>query len=149
MGVDTPVYRGHVTPRSVAGRMAASVGWLREVLVPGVVLKQVLQSHPDDAVRLSYHAGSASVVFSSGTPQSGAQSTTVGLHDGWTVKSFGPAADAAVFADGHALALLIAGSLLSVLLGAAGFRPRRRSRAGAGAGAEGPPSCPTKTSTTP
>ena len=32
LAVETPVYRGNVTPRSLFGRRAASVGWLREVL---------------------------------------------------------------------------------------------------------------------
>ncbi len=47
----------------------------------------------------------------------GAQSATTGLHDGWTVTSFGPAAGASVFTDGDAFAVLIGGILLSVLLG--------------------------------
>src|SRR5580700_1119981 len=38
LAVETAVYRGIVTPRSVFGRRAASVGWLREVLIPGIVL---------------------------------------------------------------------------------------------------------------
>ena len=78
--LETPVYRGNVTPHTVAGRRAASVGWLREVLAPGVVLAQALQGHPDDAARLSYRSSSASAVFTSGTPQPGAQSTTIDLH---------------------------------------------------------------------
>jgi len=117
LAVELPVYRGNVTPHTGVGRMAASVGWLREVLVPGVVLKQVLHGRPDYAVRLRYRAGSSSVAFASGAPPSGAQSATSALHDGWTVTSFGPAAGGAVLADRDAVAVLIAGILLSVLLG--------------------------------
>jgi diguanylate cyclase (GGDEF)-like protein len=115
--IETPVYRGNVTPHTVFGRGAASVGWLREVLVPGVVLGQVLHAHPGVAARLSYLAGSAPIAYTSGTVPSGAQSATTSLLDGWTVTSFAAAAGSGVFADWHSTALLIGGILLSVLLG--------------------------------
>ncbi len=115
LAVATPVYRNNVTPHTAFGRGEASVGWLREVLVPGVVLGGALRDHPNYALRLRY--GSSHVVFTSGAPQSGSQSTTISLHDGWTVRSFGPAAAAGVLTDGRALELLIAGILLSVLIG--------------------------------
>jgi diguanylate cyclase (GGDEF)-like protein len=117
LAIETPVYRGNVTPRSVFGRGAASVGWLREVLVPGVVLGQVLRSYPGMAARLSYRAGSSSIAYSAGTVPSGARTATTSLHDGWTVTSFAPVASSAVFADWHSTALLIGGMLLSTLLG--------------------------------
>jgi diguanylate cyclase (GGDEF)-like protein len=117
LAIETPVYRGFVTPLSVFGRRAASVGWLREVLMPGVVLREALAGQPGYALRLRYRAGSANLVFVGGAPQSGAQSTASGFHNGWTVKTFGPAAGGGVFADSHALALLIGGTLLSLLLG--------------------------------
>ena len=117
LALETPVYRGFVTPLSVFGRRAASVGWLREVLIPGVVLHEALAGQPGYALRLRYRAGSANVVFVSGAAQAGAQSTAMSFHNGWTVKTFGPAAGGGVFADGNALALLIGGSLLSLLLG--------------------------------
>ena len=122
LAVVTPVYRGNVTPHSVFGRTAASVGWLRQVLVPGSLLGQVLVGHPGYALSVTYRphganrAGS-SFVFTSGTPRSGVQNTTLDLHDGWTVTSFGPAAGASVLANGDALALLIGGILASVVLG--------------------------------
>jgi diguanylate cyclase (GGDEF)-like protein len=117
LGVVTPVYKGGVRPPTLAGRRAAFVGWLHEVLAPGVVLQQALRGHPNSAVRARYRIGSSSVVFTSGTPQSGAQSIATNLHNGWTVRSFGPAAGAGLLTDGYALALLIGGCLLSVLLG--------------------------------
>jgi diguanylate cyclase (GGDEF)-like protein len=117
LAVETPVYRGYVTPRSVFGRRAASVGWLREVLLPEVVLGQALTGQSGYALRLHLRAGSANVLFTSGASQSGAQTATVNLHGGWTVTSFGPAASTSVFADGRSLALLLGGTLLSVLLG--------------------------------
>jgi diguanylate cyclase (GGDEF)-like protein len=117
LAIVTPVYRGNVTPHSVFGRTAASVGWLREVLVPGAVLGQVLVGHPGYALALTYHDGASNLLFSSGAPRSDAQNTTLDLHDGWTVTSFGPAPAASVLADGDALAVLIGGILVSVLLG--------------------------------
>jgi diguanylate cyclase (GGDEF)-like protein len=117
LGVITPVYKGGVRPSTLAGRRAAFVGWLHEVLAPGVVLQQALRGHPSSAVRARYRIGSSSVVFTSGTPQSGAQSIATNLHNGWTLRSFGPAVDAGLLTDGHALALLIGGCLISVLLG--------------------------------
>jgi diguanylate cyclase (GGDEF)-like protein len=117
LGIVTPVYRGDVTPATRSGRRANFVGWLHEVLLPGVVLQAALSDHPGAAARLRYRAGSANIVFSSGTPQTGAQSLATSLHGGWTLRSFGPAVAAGVFADGHAVAVLIAGCVLSVLAG--------------------------------
>jgi diguanylate cyclase (GGDEF)-like protein len=122
LAVVTPVYRGDdATPRSQAGRQAASVGWLREVLAPKVVMQQVLAGQPGYALRLRHRTGSTNVVFTSGAPQGDAQSTTIRLRGGWTVKSFGPPVNPGVLADDNARALLIGGSLLSVLLGALVF----------------------------
>jgi diguanylate cyclase (GGDEF)-like protein len=117
LSIVTPIYKGGVLPSSVAGRRAAFVGWLREVLTPGVVLAEALRGHPDGAVRVRYRAPGANVAFSAGTPRAGAQSTTTDLHDGWTVRSFGPAGVPGLLDDGHALVLMGAGVLLSLLLG--------------------------------
>jgi diguanylate cyclase (GGDEF)-like protein len=117
LAVVTPVYRGEETPRTLAGRQAASVGWLREVLAPEVVMQQVLTGQPGYVLRLRRGTGSTSVAYTSGTPQSGDQAALIRLRGGWTVKIFGPPVPTGVFADGNARALLIGGSLLSVLLG--------------------------------
>ncbi len=50
LAIDVPVYRGNVTPHSVFGRTAASVGWLREVLAPSVMLREALRGHESSAV---------------------------------------------------------------------------------------------------
>ena len=117
VAVEMPVYRGEVTPHSVTGRLAASVGWLREVLVPSVVLAQALRNHPQYVVRLSYRRGGSNVAFTSGTTQTGGQHASTNLHNGWTVTSFGPPASVGILANGDALAMLIGGVLLSVLVG--------------------------------
>ncbi len=117
LGIETPVYRGGVTPKSTAGRRAAFVGWLHEVLAPSVALKQALSGQPGIAARLSYHAGATSFLTTSGVPRKHARSTTVTLHNGWSATIFGASTASGVLDDGQALALLIAGILLSILLG--------------------------------
>jgi diguanylate cyclase (GGDEF)-like protein len=117
LGIMTPVYRGEQPPSTTAARMGAFVGWLSEVLSPNVVLQEALRGHPGSAVRLGYRTSSANLAFASGTPQPGAQSTTIELHNGWTVQSFAAVPGTSVLSDGDALALLIVGCALSALLG--------------------------------
>ena len=134
LSVETPVYTGNVLPSTVTSRRERFVGWLREVLAPGVVLQQALRGHTGYAIHLRYKTGSSNVVFSGGTSQPSAPSRTFNLHNGWSVRTFGPPATAAVtmLTDGGALALAIVGGLLSVLFGLLVFllgagRPRRRA----------------------
>jgi diguanylate cyclase (GGDEF)-like protein len=118
LAIETPVYRGNVLPSTLTSRREAFVGWLREVMVPGTMLQQVLRGHPQYTVRLRHRTGSSNIVFSSGATQPGAQSSAANLHDGWTVRTSGPAPAAVdLLTDGDSLALLIVGCLLSVLLG--------------------------------
>jgi diguanylate cyclase (GGDEF)-like protein len=125
LAIDTPVYRGNAIPHSVFGREAASVGWLREVIAPNVLLAEALRGHESSAVRLVYRASNTSIGFASGSPQlvdattppPGTQSTTLQLHNGWTVQSFASVPSTSVLGDGSALALLIVGCALSALLG--------------------------------
>jgi diguanylate cyclase (GGDEF)-like protein len=121
LSIDAPVYRGSIPPPSVAARVSAFVGWLREILVPKFVLDQALRGHPQEAVRLRYRSGSSNLAFASGTPAPEAQSSTTNLHGGWTARVFGPAVTSGVLDDGDALALLIAGAAGSVLLGLLAF----------------------------
>lgn len=117
LGVETPVYRGGKTPATAARRRSAFLGWLGELLVPGVVLQRALEGHAGIAVRFRYNSGPTHVQFSSGTVPKGAQSTTIDLHNGWTVQSFGAAVAGGVVSDHEALGVLVGGILLSVLLG--------------------------------
>jgi len=117
LGVQTPVYRDGVVPATVAGRRRAFVGWLGELLVPDVVLARALSGHPNTAVRFSYSSGVSHVAFTAGRVAAHAQTSTIDLHNGWTVESFGPMITAAVLSDSPALILLIGGTLLSLLVG--------------------------------
>ena len=114
--IETPVYRGGVTPPTVAARRAAFVGWLQQVLVPGVVLGNALGGHPG-AARLRFRSGAANIAFASGTAATGALTTASNLHNGWSLKSFLTLPPAGISGDGRAQALLIGGIVLSVLLG--------------------------------
>ena len=113
----TPVYLGGHTPTSPEGRRAAAIGWLREAIVPALVLDRALRGHPDNAITLAHRSGSSTIVFAAGAPVAGAQSRTVALRGGWTLRSFGPPPGPGVFADADAVALLITGIVMSVLAG--------------------------------
>lgn len=114
--IDTPVYRGAVMPTTLATRREAFLGAIGMTVYPGLVLDRALQGHRGTAVTFSYHAGSSTAVFSSGTALKGAVSTMINLHNGWTVTTFALVAGGAVFSNASALALLITGITLSLLL---------------------------------
>ncbi len=118
LAIETPVYRGAVTPRSVFGRRAASVGWLREVLIPGVVLREALVGQHGYAAHLDYNGRTGNLVYWSGAPSAQAQSASRPLRGAWSVTSYGPPLPAGVFADSGALALLVGGIFASALLAA-------------------------------
>jgi diguanylate cyclase (GGDEF)-like protein len=117
LGVETPVYRGGKTPATAAGRRGAFVGWLGELLVPGVVLQRALEGHDGIAVSFRYNSGATHVHFAWGKAPRAGRRTTINLHNGWTVQSFGPAVAGGLFSDREALGVLVGGILLSVLLG--------------------------------
>jgi diguanylate cyclase (GGDEF)-like protein len=117
LGVETPVYLGGRVPATVAARRRAFIGWLGELIVPGVVLARAREGHPNVAVRFSYAAGRSHAVFASGSAPAGAQSTKVVLGNGWTMESFAATVSSSIFASSHALLLLVVGVLLSGTLG--------------------------------
>jgi signal transduction histidine kinase len=117
LGVMAPVYRGGMTPATVAGRRSALLGWVVMTVVPNVLLDRALQGETGTAVQLRYRKGSSNVVFTDGISPKHARSLTIDLQDGWTVTTFGAAAPSGLPADGGALALLGAGLALSILLG--------------------------------
>jgi diguanylate cyclase (GGDEF)-like protein len=72
-------------------------------------------------VTFGYHAGSSHAVFRGGKAPHDAQSIAIDLHNGWTMRAFASVATHGVFGNGTALALLITGVVLSLLLGALVF----------------------------
>jgi diguanylate cyclase (GGDEF)-like protein len=117
LGVETPVYRGGVVPLSLSDRQREFVGWVGELLEPGVVLERARAGHANLAVSFRYDSASSHVEFISGSVPAHPQSATISLGNGWTVQSFGAAVGGGVFADTNALSTLIGGTLLSLLFG--------------------------------
>ena len=128
LGIETPVYKGGGTPSTAEARRRAFVGWLGELLEPGVVLQQALQGHPNVAVVFRYNSRFSHVAFSRGAAPAGAQSTDIAIRvgreaglgntgEGWTVQTFGAGVRSGVFGNRDAVTLLIGGLLLSGMLG--------------------------------
>ena len=115
--LETPVYDSGAPASTQTARVAAFVGWVREVLLPGVLLEEALKGHPGNAVSLRLPGGAASEQFTAGSARRGAQSSSSDLGHGWVLQSFGAPAGAGVSGDGSALAHLIGGILLSALIG--------------------------------
>ena len=126
LGVETPVYSGRVLPSTVAGRRSTFVGWIGELLTPGVVLSRALQGHQNLPVSLSYSSRFTHVWFARGNRPAAGQRATIDLlvgreallgpHEGWTLQTFGAPATRSVLGNWNALAVLLGGSLLSLTL---------------------------------
>jgi diguanylate cyclase (GGDEF)-like protein len=121
LAVNTPAYQGGVIPPTIAQRRAAFLGMIATVVVPRVLLTRALHGHADTAVTFAYHAGTTSAVFTAGKVPIGPMMTTISLHNGWRVTVFGLVNGGGLFANRGALALLITGTVLSLLLGALMF----------------------------
>ncbi len=113
----TPVYRGGAVPGTVQARRDAFIGWTGTSILPSVVLATALADHPSTAVSLRYGTGPSAVAFRAGSPPSGAQSAVIGLGNGWHVQVSGTASGDGTFTDRYALALLLAGIVVSLSLG--------------------------------
>jgi diguanylate cyclase (GGDEF)-like protein len=115
LGVGTPIYRGGVVPSSVAARREAFIGWIGTEIVPSVILTTARLADSDAAVSLSYRRGVTKASFGVGIKRAGAQSWTISLHNGWVVQTFDVVGGGGVLGNGAAVALLVAGLLLSLL----------------------------------
>jgi diguanylate cyclase (GGDEF)-like protein len=118
LSILTPIYQVGVPIATVAERRAEFLGWVGMNVLPGVILKQALVNHPNVVVSMRYDANDSTALFRSGIIPSGARSMTINLHNGWKVTTFGmvPAGD--VWNDLTALALMLGGIALSLLLAA-------------------------------
>ena len=77
-----------------------------------MVLSRALEGHPSVAVRFRYSSGHSHGVFTNGAIPAHAMSREIVLGNGWTVQSFAAGVSSGVFAQPHALMLLIGGVLL-------------------------------------
>ena len=117
LGIQTPVYRGGLVPRTEAARSRAFIGWLGERLEPQVLLTTALAEHTGTAVTFRYRAPGFDIVFHDGSAPRRAVTATTDLHNGWTVHAAAAAPAASLAGDSHALTLLLGATLLSLLIG--------------------------------
>ena len=116
LGVQVPLYRAGAVPTTVEGRRRAFVGWVGIAVTPKVVLDRALKAHPEVSATIRYRAGSSDVTFGTAKGGAGAETVVTNLHNGWTVKTFGAPIEAGVLANEVAIALLLAGIAVSLLL---------------------------------
>ena len=135
LGVQSPVYRGTVKPKTVAGRRKAMVGWVIMIILPASVLERALVGHPDTSATIRYRDAGSDVSFSRGKAPSGGRAATLAAGTGWTVRVRGARADRGLLAGHEASMILFAGigltgllSLLVLVLGTGRTRARRLVR---------------------
>jgi diguanylate cyclase (GGDEF)-like protein len=116
--VEAPIYPGGVIPTSAQARTATVLGLVGLTTLPRFVLQKALEGHAGTAVAFHYGSGSSKVTFKAGSAPVGSQSTSVNLHNGWHVETFAAVKGSGLLANSNALALLMAGFVLSLLLGA-------------------------------
>jgi diguanylate cyclase (GGDEF)-like protein len=117
LSLAAPIYRGGSTPPTIAGRRDAFIGWVDMSIVPGIVLEAALEGHTNTAGAFRYGTGASAIVFRGGSAPKSAKTTTISLGDNWTVEISGPVNSGNLGADANALAILIGGITLSILLG--------------------------------
>jgi len=115
--VQSPVYPGGVMPSTAQARAADVLGLVGLTIRPTFLLEQALGGHPRMALVFHFASGPTKATFRAGSAPVGAQSRTVDLHDGWHVTVFGAVGGSAVIGNANALALLLGGIVLSLLLG--------------------------------
>ena len=116
--IEAPIYSGGVIPATAQARTASVLGLVGLTTLPSFVLEQSLEGHPRTAVAFHYGSGASKVTFKAGAAPAGSKSNSVNLHNGWHVETFGTVDGSGVFGNAGALALLLAGFVLSLLLGA-------------------------------
>ena len=116
LAIETPVYDGGTVPATVAARQTAFAGLVVTQLDPTFLLERALRDDPGMAVSLSHGLGLTDVSFTSGTRADGAQSATIDIDNGWTVRTFG-VVEGGGMTEGLALIRLVGGIALALLLG--------------------------------
>jgi diguanylate cyclase (GGDEF)-like protein len=115
--VGTPIYSTGAVPTTLTARRADFLGWAGTELRPQVLLAQALRGAAHTAVNFVYRSGSTTATFSAGRAPRGSSSRTVNLHNGWRVQTIALVDGGSITANANALALLVIGALLSLLLG--------------------------------
>lgn len=118
IGLETPIYRGGGVPATTLARQHSFLEIIGLLLVPHTFLAKALVGHTDTAVALHYGSRNSSFVFRAGSVSKGAETSWVNLHDGWTLEILSSAVRPGIFGSESASAILFAGLILSLLLGA-------------------------------
>ena len=114
--VSVPLYRGGDVPSTIAARKAAFVGFMGVLFNTSVDISSALVGHPHTRVALQYGGGASQVQFSGGATAPRAHVDTVGLRDGWRVQVSAATFGGGISDDRGALAMLLGGIALSLLL---------------------------------
>ena len=117
LSVVTPIYQGGAVPTTVKARRQAFLGWVGMNFVPHLLLQRALAGHQGMGLTLRRQSSVPPVAFQAGKAPPGARSVVINLRNGWTVQTFGAVVTGGMFANGSALALLLAGLGLSTALG--------------------------------
>ncbi len=124
LALNIPFYRGGGVPATTVARRAGFVGWMGITLKSHAILSTALAGHAGIAVALSYHGptptsnlSSANAVFRAGRVPRNAQSVSLGVAPGWTVRTFGAPVAGGIFSNPSATAILLVGVALSLLAG--------------------------------
>jgi diguanylate cyclase (GGDEF)-like protein len=118
IGLETPIYRGNTVPTTVAMRKKDFVEIIGLSLEPNVLLETARDGTPGVAMAFRYGGTHSADVFRSGKAPIGAMTTSVNLHDGWTIETFANGLGGGLFGDADAVALLFGLITLNLLLGA-------------------------------
>jgi len=116
--VGTPIYSTGTVPPSIQLRRASFVGWTGTLTLPNVLLTTALEGHPHTSVSFTYSTGAAAVTFQAGRAPRDATPIYTNLHNGWRIQTLVAVDGGAILGNGNALALLLCGVTLSLLLGA-------------------------------
>jgi diguanylate cyclase (GGDEF)-like protein len=116
LSMSVPLYRGGSIPPTIAARRAEFSGFVGIFFNTSSVIRAALVGHPNTEVALQYGGATSHVLFHFGTAPQGARVNSVNLHDGWTAMVSMPTSSGAVAGDSGALALLLGGLVLSLLL---------------------------------
>jgi diguanylate cyclase (GGDEF)-like protein len=118
LGLGSAIYASGTVPSTRALRDSSLIGWTGVEVLPGKLLATALANHPTTAIRFRYGSGSSVVTFKDGSVPTHAYTSTTNLHNGWTVETLGVVQSSGILGNGNALALLIAGTIATLLLSA-------------------------------
>jgi diguanylate cyclase (GGDEF)-like protein len=115
LAVGSAIYRGGAHPATVAARRTEFIGWTGSRIEPHVLMDSALAGHPHTALTFRFGSGPSAVTFSAGNAPAGPKTTTIDLHNGWTVATRSKAVSGAILANQDARDFLLSGLLISLL----------------------------------